>query len=163
MISSTLIIIIIIILLIVIGILLLVVFLRKRSFGTISGNNIYSDTKQMPGKVLYSDALKLKGKPDYIIKKGNEYIPVEVKTGKTPDVPYKNHVAQLFAYCALVNEEFSVRPKYGVIKYPEREFEIEYTPQGEKGVELLVQEMTGMLNSGEEPKCRHPEHNIISS
>lgn len=161
--SLPIIIITVIFLLLIVGVLFTVFYLKQKSFGAISGNNIYSDTKQMPGEVLYSDTLKLKGKPDYIIKKGNEYIPVEVKTGKTPSVPYKNHVAQLFAYCALINEQYSVRPKYGVIKYPEREFEIEYTEQGEKGVQATIQEMIGMKESGEEPQCRHPEHNIISS
>lgn len=147
------------VLLLIIVILLAAVYVKRRSFGTIAGKSIYSDTETMQGVILYSEKLRLKGKPDYIIKNGNEYVPVEVKTGRTPNMPYKNHVAQLFAYCALIEENFASRPKYGVVKYPEREFEIEYTPQGEKGVELLVKEMLELKTSGLEPECNHPEHN----
>lgn len=150
---------IIVVLLLIVGILFVFIFLKRKSFETIGGKNIYSDTKTLPGEALYSETLQLKGKPDYIIKKGNDYIPVEVKTGRTPDIPYRNHVAQLFAYCALIEGKYSVRPKYGVIKYPEREFEIEYTPEGEKGLQQLISEMNEMRESEVEPRCKHSEHN----
>jgi CRISPR-associated exonuclease Cas4 len=146
-------------LLIIVVIIFIVVLIKRKSFGTIAGNNIYTDTRQLPGDVLYSEGLHLKGKPDYIIQKGNQYIPVEVKTGRTPSVPYKNHVAQLFAYCALIQEEYGVRPQYGVIKYPEREFEIEYTKQGEEGLRKIIHDMQNMKQSETEPECNHPEHN----
>lgn len=146
-------------LLIIIGVLFVFIFLKRKSLGSIGGNNIYTDTKTMPGDVLYSDTLQLKGKPDYIIKKGTEYIPVEVKTGKTPSTPYPNHTVQLFAYCALIEEKYSVRPSYGVIKYPEREFEIMYSEKEKTAIQKLIHEMQDMKTSGVEPQCNHPEHN----
>ncbi len=152
-------IIIIVLLFLILGVLAVILFFKRKSFGTLAGTSVYSDTKQLPGEVLYSETLQLKGKPDYIIKKGNEYIPVEIKTGKTPEMPYRNHVAQLFAYCALIEEKYAVRPKYGVIKYPEREFNLEYTPEGEKGIQHLIAEMKNLIESGVEPQCNHPEHN----
>lgn len=150
---------IIIFLLVVVGLLFAFIYFKRKSFGVLSGDAVYTDTQKLSGEVLYSDTLQLKGKPDYIIKKGDEYIPVEVKTGKTPNIPYRNHVAQLFAYCALIEEKYNVRPKYGVIKYPEQEFEIEYTQEGEKGIRQLTSEIQAMKESGEEPECSHAEHN----
>jgi CRISPR-associated exonuclease Cas4 len=152
-------IIIIAILLLVTVFLFAVVYLRQKSFGSLSGRSIYSDTKELPGMVLYSDTLKLKGKPDYILKKGNEYIPVEVKTGKTPLTPYPNHVAQLVAYCVLVEEKYNSHPKFGVIKYPEKEFQIEYTNEQKEKLKKVIKEMVDIKKSGQEPTCSHPEHN----
>lgn len=149
----------VVILLIVTGLLFVIVWLRQRSFGSLSGKSIYSDTHQLPGQVLYSDIFRLKGKPDYILQKGSEYIPVEVKTGKTPHSPYPNHVAQLVAYCVLVEEEYNSRPKFGVINYPEREFQIEYTEDQKEKLRRLIGEMIEMKQSGKEPTCNHPDHN----
>lgn len=148
------------IVLFIIVVLFLAVFLKRKSFGSLATKPVYSDTSTIPGKVLYSDKLQLKGKPDYIIKKGNEYIPVEVKMGKTPTTPYRNHIAQLFAYCVLLEETYAIRPRYGVIKYPEKEFEIEYTEQGEEGIKKTIQEIITMKKSEEEPYCSHAEHNL---
>jgi CRISPR-associated exonuclease Cas4 len=150
----------VLLLLIFVGILLVVVHLRKRSFGTLSQEHIYSDAGKMPGSVLFSDSFLLKGKPDYIVKKGNEYIPVEVKTGKTPTTPYKNHVMQLIAYCVLVEENYGQRPKIGVIKYPENEFTIEYTDERKIELKNILSEMREIKKSGREPICSHPEHQV---
>jgi CRISPR-associated exonuclease Cas4 len=146
--------------LLVIVISLVVVWVKRKSFGSISGKAVYQDTKTFTGAVLYSDMLQLKGKPDYIMQIGQDYIPVEVKTGKTPSTPYPNHVAQLYAYCALIEDNYDSPPKYGVIKYPEKEFQIEYTVQNRDAVGKLIQEMVQMKISGSIPQCNHPNHNI---
>lgn len=147
------------VLLLVIIILFVAVLLKRKTYGTLSEKAVYSDTQTIPGKIMYSDTLQLKGKPDYIIKKGNEYIPIEVKNGKTPTAPYRNHIAQLFAYCVLIEAEYAVRPRYGIIKYPEKEFEIEYTDTGEMGIKKIIEEIISMKNSDTEPRCTHTEHN----
>ena len=139
--------------------LFFVAILRKRSFGTLSRSVVYTDTSKLPGEVMYSEKLHLKGKPDYIILKDGKYIPIEVKTGKTPNAPYKNHIAQLSAYCALIEEKYSVRPKYGVIKYPDREYEVEYTEDAQLQLHRLIQEILEARNSNIEPNCSHTEHN----
>lgn len=134
--------------------------LKNKSFGTLSEKHIYSDTQSIPGEVLYSDVLKLKGKPDYIIKKGDTYVPVEVKTGKTPTYPYKNHIMQLVAYCALVEGNYQKKVTHGVIKYPENEFQIEYTDARKRELADIINEMLDFIESGKEPQCNHPEHQI---
>lgn len=36
---------------------------------------------------------------------------------------------QLIAYCFLVGATYDMRPAYGVIRYPQQQFEIEFTPE----------------------------------
>ena len=77
----------------------------------------------------YDSHLHLTGKPDYVIKQGYTSIPVEVKTGRTPDAPYDLHIFQLAAYCVLIDRATGLRPPYGVLNYPERTYKIEFTEE----------------------------------
>ncbi len=147
-------------LLLLVGILLIIVLIRKKSFGSLAQNRVYSDTKQLPGEVLYADSLFLKGKPDYILKKGEEYIPVEVKTGKTPTTPYQNHIMQLMVYCALIEENYGQKPNIGIIKYPEKEFTIAYTEEMKLALQNVIDQMREIIETGKEPLCFHKEHQI---
>jgi CRISPR-associated exonuclease Cas4 len=122
------------------------------------GERIYSDSEASPGEVLYSQVLPLVGKPDYIIKEGAAYIPIEVKTGKTPSEPYTSHTMQLMAYCFLIEENYNVTPPGGYIKYPDKEFRIAYTEEAKKSLKYLVKEIMIVKKSGEELHCNHKEH-----
>lgn len=54
---------------------------QRKQAGIPAGRVIYSDASQW-GKVerpLYDPKLRLTGKPDYLMKQGNQLIPVEVK------------------------------------------------------------------------------------
>ncbi len=129
---------------------LIVLFLNfslrsKQNFG-LKGENIYSDTPDQSGETLYSTSLPLKGRPDYIIKSGKQFIPVEIKSGKTPHRPHSNHIAQLTAYCLLVEENFGVKPHYGIIKYPEKEFKVEYSDANKEELILNLDLMLKYLN-----------------
>ena len=90
---------------------------RRLALQIPSGKTIYQDT-QAAGGLLVSNKHRLKGRPDLLLKQGNVIIPVEVKTGKTPTRPYDSHVMQLVAYCVLVEENYGIRPPYGIIRYP---------------------------------------------
>ncbi|MBA3867698.1 MAG: Dna2/Cas4 domain-containing protein [Anaerolineae bacterium] len=68
-------------------------------------------------------------------------IPVEVKTGKIPRQPYQTHIMQLVTYCHLVEENYHVRRTYGIIRYPQQEFTIQYTDALEQELSRLVGEM----------------------
>ena len=61
---------------------------------------------------LYSKKYNIAGKPDFIIKKNNTYIPVEFKTGNN-NKPHKNHINQLIAYCHLIEENYCNFNMYG--------------------------------------------------
>ena len=102
-------------------------------------------------------SLPLRGRPDLLIRQGNAIIPVEVKTGRTPREPYRGHVLQLLAYCLLVEERHGVRPPYGLIRYPEREFRIDYDEWRERELRALVEQIAGEKRLARE---RHRDHRL---
>ena len=67
--------------------------------------------------ILKSKNYNLAGRPDYIIKKGDNRFPVEVKTGRPPKAPFFSHVLQIGAYCLLAEETFDKKPPLGQIRY----------------------------------------------
>ena len=67
--------------------------------------------------ILKSELYNLAGRPDYIIKKGEQRIPVEIKTGRPPRAPFFSHILQIGAYCLLSEETFSKKPDNGQIRY----------------------------------------------
>jgi len=116
---------------------------QRRAAGLPGGRVIYSDTRAW-GKVekpLFDKDLDLTGKPDYLIEQGGKIIPVEVKTGRTPEVPYDSHIFQLAAYCRLVQKTYGKRPSYGIIHYPNRDFAVDYTADLENALLDLIAEM----------------------
>jgi CRISPR-associated exonuclease Cas4 len=104
---------------------------QRRGAGLPDGRVIYTDTRTWGAveKPLYDRLLDLTGKPDYLVEQNVQVIPVEVKSGRTPDAPYDSHIFQLAAYCLLVERTFGKRPPYGIIHYPGRDFAVDYTPQ----------------------------------
>ncbi len=124
------------------GLLILIVTRRQRiKLSLPEGEVVYADTPEHPGQLLYSQQLKVMGKPDLLIQQGSMIIPVEVKTGKTPQQPYQTHIMQLITYCHLVEANYHVRPTYGIIRYPQQEFMVEYTESLEKELRRIVGEM----------------------
>ncbi len=99
--------------------------------GLPQGRVIYADTGAWNRceKPLFSRRYLLTGKPDYLVDDGRTRIPVEVKSTACPPSPYRSHVLQLAAYCLLVEEEVGQPPPYGIIKYRDQAYAIEYTAQ----------------------------------
>lgn len=99
--------------------------------GLPQGRVIYSDTGVWSRceKPLFSRRYLLTGKPDYLVDDGGTRIPVEVKSTFCPSSPYRSHVLQLAAYCLLVEEEVGQPPPYGIIKYHDQTYAVEYTAQ----------------------------------
>jgi len=114
---------------------------QQKAAGLPGGRVIYTDTHGW-GKVekpLYYPALGLTGKPDYLIEKNGQIIPVEVKSGRAPEAPYDSHIYQLASYCLLVEKTHGKRPPYGIIHYENRDFAIDYTRELETAlIELLA-------------------------
>ena len=114
---------------------------QQKAAGLPGGQVIYTDTRGW-GKVekpLYYPALALTGKPDYLIEKNGQIIPVEVKSGRAPEAPYDSHIYQLASYCLLVEKTYGKRPSYGIIHYENRDFAIDYTRKLESAlIELLA-------------------------
>lgn len=127
-------------------VLALIVFLisgrSQRAAGLPGGRVIYADTGewQPVKKALYDPVTHVAGRPDYLVRQGKEVIPVEVKSGRTPEDPYDSHIFQLAAYCLLVEREYGVRPSYGIIHYKKRTFAVSYTKELESAlIDLLTE------------------------
>jgi CRISPR-associated exonuclease Cas4 len=114
---------------------------QQKAAGLPGGRVIYTDTRSWGEveKPLFHAALGLTGKPDYLIEKNGQIIPVEVKSGRAPESPYDSHIFQLASYCLLVEKTYRKRPPYGIIHYENRDFAIEYTHELESAlIELLA-------------------------
>lgn len=131
--------------LILIAVLLWFVSQRaQRASGLPAGRVVYTDTGGWgrPEKPLFSQRLQLTGKPDYLVREGAGYVPVEVKSGRAPvSGPYAAHVYQLAAYCALIAEAYGRRPAYGLIKYTDEILRVDFTPVLEAELLELLEEM----------------------
>ncbi len=122
----------------------------------------YVDELEGKSPLLKSEEYKLRGKPDLILEKDEKPVPVEVKTGRVPQGPFFSHILQIAAYCFLIEEDFGVKPPYGLIRYGETEFDIEYDDDLRS---LLLEKLRIMRehlenerpsrNHGREGKCRN--------
>jgi CRISPR-associated exonuclease Cas4 len=124
------------------------------------GKITYTDLKH-PGKILFSKRYRISGKPDYIIRDNNYYIPVEVKSTEF-DKPQKNHILQLASYCHLVEENYHNYSPYGIIVYKNSNFKIPFNPKLRYELELIIHRMKKDLksknlvpNHNEPRKCLH--------
>lgn len=131
------------ILLVLALLLLLVSGIQRRSTGLPRGRVITSDTGawKRVDTPMYDAGLGLTGKPDYLVRLGDQFIPVEVKSGRTPKTPHRSHLFQLAAYCLLVEKTYGKRPAHGILHYPERDFEVEYTPALESALLQVLADM----------------------
>ncbi len=99
---------------------------------------------------LYSQSLQLVGRPDYLVReRDGSLTPVEVKSSYAPNEPYEGHILQLAAYCVLVEENYGLRPRYGIIQYRNRAFAVEYTPDLEDDLLDVLAEMREDLYADE--------------
>ncbi len=123
----------------------------RRRTGLPAGSLRYSDTGrgEQPAP-LHAARYGLAGRPDYLVQQGKQLIPVEVKSGQSPRYPRRSHVLQLAAYCLLVEENYS-QPDYGILRYADRAFQIEYTPALRQEVLDSLDEMRGLIASGAVP------------
>ncbi|MGM0510667.1 MAG: CRISPR-associated protein Cas4 [Thermoplasmatota archaeon] len=101
----------------------------------------YVDGLKEKSRLLESEEYHLRGRPDYIMNIEGEKIPVEVKTGRVPKGPFFSHILQIASYCLLVEEDTGKAPSYGIVKYGDKEFEIDYD---DKLKELLVEKLNEM-------------------
>ena len=93
---------------------------------------MYSDTGawQRVEKPLFSRRYRLTGKPDYIMQdETGATIPIEVKPNRTRLRPRYADTMQLMAYGVLIEEKYGTRPEYGLLKYRDQVFRIEFTEE----------------------------------
>jgi CRISPR-associated exonuclease Cas4 len=116
---------------------------QRHEAGLPGGRVIYTDTRTWGPveKPLYYAELGLTGKPDYLVERKDQIIPVEVKSGRAPEAPYDSHIFQLASYCLLVDKTYGKRPPYGIIHYANRDFAVDYSPELESNLLDLLIEM----------------------
>jgi CRISPR-associated exonuclease Cas4 len=115
---------------------------RHRALGLPAGELVYEDADGQ-GEPLSSSSYPLVGKPDYVVKLADgRPVPIELKLN-VHDVtaPHSNHMVQLAAYCLILEDYFEQTPTYGILRYADREFTVEYTPALRKKVIRLLTEM----------------------
>ena len=117
---------------------------RGRGGGLPDGLIFYNDSEAWRANngVRHAARLRLVGKPDYLVEQSDgTIIPVEIKSSAAPRRPYEGQVLQLAAYCLLVEENFGVRPPYGILQYRDGAFAIDYTDDLEADLLDLLAEM----------------------
>jgi CRISPR-associated exonuclease Cas4 len=132
---------------------------QRRLSGLPGGRVIYTDTRAW-GKLekpLYDRDLGLTGKPDYLVEQNGRIIPVEVKSGYTPEAPYDSHIFQVAVYCLLVQKTYGKRPPHGIIHYPGRDFAVDYTPDLENTLLDLIADMRIDERRPEVPRSHEDE------
>ncbi len=78
---------------------------RKRGLGS-------GETVALDDVTLFSERLKLVGRPDRIVRQGGSLIPEEWKSSKRVN---DGHRLQLGTYFVLMEEEYGMRPPFGVV------------------------------------------------
>ncbi len=116
---------------------------QRRRLELPSGRVIHIDTARLrkPEGTLYSANYSLVGRPDYLVNQGGRIIPIEVKSGAAPVVPYPSQLYQLAAYALLIREHFGQTPPYGILKYRDRTVEIPFAPHLLDEVAAMLEEM----------------------
>lgn len=124
---------------------------QRADLGLPIGRVVYSDTgvERELEQPLFDEDLQLLGRPDYLVESAEGLVPVEVKSGRTPRKPYDSHIYQLAAYCLLVARNFRQRPAYGIIRYPQRSFRVEFTQALESQLLQLLAGMRRGLDAAE--------------
>lgn len=119
-----------------------------------------SDDSAVPALTLRSLRYGLTGRPDQLVRVGSALVPVEQKpTGRRLQ---PSHVLQVAAQCLLVQEEYGVRPPYGLVVLAEGVRQrVEFSPELERRLLDTMAQMRGFLVAGAPPepswvsnKCR---------
>jgi CRISPR-associated exonuclease Cas4 len=101
---------------------------------------------------LVSQRYGLVGKPDYVIQTRHGLIPIEAKPTRTASAPYASDVAQLLAYCLLIEETIGQPPPYGLLRYAHQTFRLPYTAARRTELLHLLQAMRADAYADDVPR-----------
>ncbi len=130
-----------------------------RPVGRVAGTEVGRDGKKQE-RPLVSETLELVGRPDYLIEVEGGVVPVEAKSTACPTSgrPYDSHLAQLAAYCLLVEDVLGARVPYGLVKYRDREVRVEYTDEMREQALALIEGMKEDINASANGEEVHRSH-----
>jgi CRISPR-associated exonuclease Cas4 len=101
-----------------------------------------ADRRRQLHRPLVSVRYGLAGKPDYLVETTAGLVPVELKSRDFLRAgPYASEIAQLTAYCVLVEDVTGVTPPYAIIQYANRLWRIPYTRQAREEILQAIDEM----------------------
>lgn len=140
-------------------------------FSFMQANNVFGEElwEKLTPKIMSelrveSDELRLKGIVDQIHVYDDEYVPFELKTGRTPqDGVWPSHRIQLAAYSLLLQERFKKPIKEGFVVYldTKEKRHIAMNPFMKEEVKQIVDNIIALLEKKELPdfcnnenKCR---------
>ncbi|MDI6855451.1 MAG: CRISPR-associated protein Cas4 [Candidatus Thermoplasmatota archaeon] len=106
---------------------------------------------------LVSNKHKLIGKPDYVIRINDGYVPVEFKAGRVPRGPLFSHIIQLVAY-SLITEERYGKVAYGMLVYGKNQYKISISDELRETALKKANGMREALRTG----IVHRDHKKVS-
>ena len=113
------------------------------------GSTITYNDDGITSDLLIDNKTGIRGRPDQIIIIGNDVVPVEQKTGKTPLSPHKSHVMQLYAYLHLISEITNNKANYGIIRYGQEDIhKIQWDDEKKKELMEQTQEIQRLMVEG---------------
>jgi CRISPR-associated exonuclease Cas4 len=132
----------------------------RKTLGLGRGELAYADDSILRRPTLRSERRLLAGRPDLLEKVDGAFVPVERKPSARR--LQQSHIRQVAARCLLVEDLYGVRPPYGVVVLADGARErVTFSPELERGVLRVMDEMRRILASGEPPgpiwvaaKCR---------
>ena len=113
----------------------------------ILGHALVDSDLQGKGTRLTDPSWDLSGTPDYVLDTPSGPVPVEVKTGHTPNRPYANHVLQVSCYLRLL-EANGRQPPYGLVNYPDGVFRVAWGEQQKADLRAALDRMAAAKQAG---------------
>lgn len=121
--------------------------LHQREAHLVPGRVISSDLAG-PGPLLHDPEWEVRGRPDQVLETKSGWVPVEFKSGKTPDQPYPNHVQQVGCYLRLLEATTGKSPEYGLLNYPDGVFRVAWDDGLKRDVQGTLGRITEARASG---------------
>jgi CRISPR-associated exonuclease Cas4 len=113
-----------------------------RDRGLPNGEIVYSDTDaERLERALVSHRYQLTGKPDYIIRARDGTFPLEVKSRRCGTGPRDSELAQIWAYCLLVEEEAGTPVRFGLLQYADRKWPVPFGHRERRALLAILAEM----------------------
>lgn len=100
------------------------------------------------GRLMEDPEWDLTGTPDYVMETDEGLVPVEVKTGKTPDRPYPSHTVQVACYLRLLEATTGIAPTYGLLTYPQRVFQVQWDQETQSQLLVVLEKIQAAEAAG---------------
>lgn len=118
--------------------------------------------RQLNGQ-LVSWEYGITGRPDFIVDHQGTPVPVITKRGKAlQNSAHDAHVAQILVYCLLVHETTKNAPPYGIIRYSDRTFEVDYDASTAEAVLDLIDDVRAHTDGAVLPRSHESERHCYA-